>query len=179
MNRVGIEGRGESVWLGWFLCAVLEAFAPLVEQRRSAASPPAWRERAAALAETRSKHLAGMATGICAAFFDNGAAARIARERGSADRFAAAVLGRDLRRRPIRLARAAPWNPRSDCLVERERAGWCACSRRPSIIPSRIPATSWAIRPACAKTAASTRTDRCGWRWRGPGWATAMPRCAC
>jgi cyclic beta-1,2-glucan synthetase len=24
MNRLGLEGRGESVWLGWFLCAVLE-----------------------------------------------------------------------------------------------------------------------------------------------------------
>jgi cyclic beta-1,2-glucan synthetase len=30
MNRVGIEGRGESVWLGWFLHATLKRFAPLV-----------------------------------------------------------------------------------------------------------------------------------------------------
>lgn len=29
MNRVGIEGKGESVWLGWFLYAVLERFAPI------------------------------------------------------------------------------------------------------------------------------------------------------
>jgi cyclic beta-1,2-glucan synthetase len=27
MNRVGIAGRGESVWLGWFLCVTLEHFA--------------------------------------------------------------------------------------------------------------------------------------------------------
>ncbi|MEO8285519.1 MAG: glucoamylase family protein [Chloroflexota bacterium] len=33
MNRVGIEGKGESVWLGWFLYAVLDKFAPLCEQR--------------------------------------------------------------------------------------------------------------------------------------------------
>ena len=32
MNRVGIEGRGESVWLGWFLSTVLTAFAPLCER---------------------------------------------------------------------------------------------------------------------------------------------------
>src|SRR5260370_15077166 len=32
MNRVGIEGKGESVWLGWFLCTVLSGFAPLYEQ---------------------------------------------------------------------------------------------------------------------------------------------------
>jgi cyclic beta-1,2-glucan synthetase len=50
MNRVGIEGRGESTWLGWFLCTVLEAFAKLAEWRerdRPLAAP--WRERAAKL----------------------------------------------------------------------------------------------------------------------------------
>ncbi|MFU8891979.1 MAG: GH36-type glycosyl hydrolase domain-containing protein, partial [Anaerosomatales bacterium] len=31
MNRLGLEGRGESVWLGWFLCAVLEDGARLCE----------------------------------------------------------------------------------------------------------------------------------------------------
>jgi cyclic beta-1,2-glucan synthetase len=30
MNRVGMAGRGESVWLGWFLHATLKRFAPLV-----------------------------------------------------------------------------------------------------------------------------------------------------
>lgn len=33
MNRVGLEGRGESVWLGWFLIVVLNAFAPLCTRR--------------------------------------------------------------------------------------------------------------------------------------------------
>jgi cyclic beta-1,2-glucan synthetase len=33
MNRVGIEGRGESVWLGWFLCAIVADFAPLARAR--------------------------------------------------------------------------------------------------------------------------------------------------
>jgi cyclic beta-1,2-glucan synthetase len=32
MNRVGVAGRGESVWLGWFLCTVLSSFAPLCER---------------------------------------------------------------------------------------------------------------------------------------------------
>ncbi len=31
MNRVGVEGRGESVWLAWFLALTLKRFAPLVE----------------------------------------------------------------------------------------------------------------------------------------------------
>jgi cyclic beta-1,2-glucan synthetase len=33
MNRVGIEGRGESVWLGWFLCQLVADFAPLARER--------------------------------------------------------------------------------------------------------------------------------------------------
>jgi cyclic beta-1,2-glucan synthetase len=33
MNRVGHLGRGESVWLGWFLCHVIEGFAPIAELR--------------------------------------------------------------------------------------------------------------------------------------------------
>ena len=33
MNRVGREGRGESVWMGWFLCAILDAWAPIAEGR--------------------------------------------------------------------------------------------------------------------------------------------------
>jgi cyclic beta-1,2-glucan synthetase len=33
MNRVGVEGRGESVWLGWFLVVVLNESAVLCETR--------------------------------------------------------------------------------------------------------------------------------------------------
>ncbi|MEP7270705.1 MAG: hypothetical protein ABI882_04340, partial [Acidobacteriota bacterium] len=33
MNRVGQLGRGESIWLGWFVCATLEAFAPICTRR--------------------------------------------------------------------------------------------------------------------------------------------------
>jgi cyclic beta-1,2-glucan synthetase len=33
MNRVGHDGRGESVWLGWFLAHVLGTFAPICEER--------------------------------------------------------------------------------------------------------------------------------------------------
>ncbi|MEO5963119.1 MAG: glycosyl transferase family 36 [Thermomonas sp.] len=33
MNRVGEQGKGESVWLGWFLCATIDAFAPVAKTR--------------------------------------------------------------------------------------------------------------------------------------------------
>ena len=34
MNRIGEQGRGESVWLGWFLVVVLNDFAPICERRQ-------------------------------------------------------------------------------------------------------------------------------------------------
>ncbi|MGI9189740.1 MAG: GH36-type glycosyl hydrolase domain-containing protein, partial [Longimicrobiaceae bacterium] len=46
MNRVGIEGRGESVWLAWFLIATLRRFAVLAEARGDAAVARRFRERA-------------------------------------------------------------------------------------------------------------------------------------
>ncbi len=42
MNRVGIEGRGESVWLGWFLCKLVADFAPLARQRGEQARAQRW-----------------------------------------------------------------------------------------------------------------------------------------
>jgi cyclic beta-1,2-glucan synthetase len=33
MNRVGQLGKGESVWLGWFLCTTLAAFSPHCDER--------------------------------------------------------------------------------------------------------------------------------------------------
>jgi cyclic beta-1,2-glucan synthetase len=49
MNRVGAQGRGESVWLGWFLIANLTRFAAFAEARGEAARAATWRRRAGAL----------------------------------------------------------------------------------------------------------------------------------
>ena len=49
MNRVGEHGKGESVWLGWFLHATLTAFAPLAAARGEVARAARWRAHAAAL----------------------------------------------------------------------------------------------------------------------------------
>jgi cyclic beta-1,2-glucan synthetase len=46
MNRVGIEGRGESVWLGWFLCKVVADFAPLARLRNDTARAQRWEDAA-------------------------------------------------------------------------------------------------------------------------------------
>jgi cyclic beta-1,2-glucan synthetase len=52
MSRIGEAGRGESVWLGWFLHAALLAFAPLAEARPEQSNKEraaSWRAHAAAL----------------------------------------------------------------------------------------------------------------------------------
>ena len=47
MNRVGHGGRGESVFLGWFLCTLVEGYAPLAEARGEAVRAARWRAAAA------------------------------------------------------------------------------------------------------------------------------------
>ncbi len=49
MNRVGQAGRGESVWLGWFLYATLERFSRIAETRGDLARATAWRGHMQAL----------------------------------------------------------------------------------------------------------------------------------
>jgi cyclic beta-1,2-glucan synthetase len=53
MNRVGADGKGESVWLGWLLLRTIELFAPLAESRDAASVARAarWRAHAAAMRE--------------------------------------------------------------------------------------------------------------------------------
>lgn len=46
MNRVGIGGKGESVWLGWFLYATLDNFAPYCELMADDEKAAAYRRRA-------------------------------------------------------------------------------------------------------------------------------------
>jgi cyclic beta-1,2-glucan synthetase len=73
MNHVGIEGRGESVWLAWFLGNTLESFAALMEgESEQTIAVAEWRQRAASLAAATERtcwdgdwYLRG--------FFDNGA----------------------------------------------------------------------------------------------------------
>jgi len=47
MNRVGHEGRGESVWLAWFLCRVVADFGPLARERGDIERARRWDEAAA------------------------------------------------------------------------------------------------------------------------------------
>lgn len=51
MNRVGREGRGESVWMAFFLVAVLEAFAPICRKRGDSARARRYEEARAGMIE--------------------------------------------------------------------------------------------------------------------------------
>jgi cyclic beta-1,2-glucan synthetase len=46
MNRVGHEGKGESIWLGWFLHNVLSEFAPFCDSRKEKRRGNKYRSRA-------------------------------------------------------------------------------------------------------------------------------------
>ncbi len=56
MNRVGAGGRGESVWLGWFLVATLRGFADLAGSRADDAVAVEFRKRADAYVVALEKH---------------------------------------------------------------------------------------------------------------------------
>jgi len=71
MNRVGHEGQGESVWLGFFLHEVLSRFAPLAEQYRDEAFAERCISVASELASQIEQH--GWDGGwYRRAYFDNG-----------------------------------------------------------------------------------------------------------
>jgi cyclic beta-1,2-glucan synthetase len=52
MNRVGAGGKGESVWLGWFLCAILPQWATLAQARGERERATAWREHMGVLKQS-------------------------------------------------------------------------------------------------------------------------------
>ena len=71
LNLVGAGGKGESVWLGWFLHATLSAFIELAESRGDRIRTDAWRQHAAALAASLERE-AWDGDWYVRAFFDNG-----------------------------------------------------------------------------------------------------------
>ncbi|MDO9416651.1 GH36-type glycosyl hydrolase domain-containing protein [Pararhizobium sp.] len=51
MNRVGIDGRGTSTWLGWFLAGTLDSFIAIAEARGDSARVKAWQAHLVRLRE--------------------------------------------------------------------------------------------------------------------------------
>jgi cyclic beta-1,2-glucan synthetase len=71
LNLVGTGGKGESVWLGWFLHATLSAFCKLAERRGDRMRVASWQQHASAL--TGSLEQEGWdGAWYLRAFFDDG-----------------------------------------------------------------------------------------------------------
>ena len=70
-NAVGVKGKGESVWLGWFLAHILSRFVDLVEQKKDRYRAGEYREKARGLIEAIEKH-GWDGAWYRRAYFDNG-----------------------------------------------------------------------------------------------------------
>lgn len=71
MNAVGKDGRGESVWLGWFLHTLLERFVPLCASMNDTTRVLTYREAARHIAESIEKN-AWDGSWYKRAFYDDG-----------------------------------------------------------------------------------------------------------
>ncbi len=80
MNHVGARGRGESVWLAWFLCAAMTRFAALCDRRGERPEGDTWRERARLLRE-RTEACAWDGGWYLRAFHDDGSLLGSAKDR--------------------------------------------------------------------------------------------------
>ncbi|MDF2557220.1 MAG: ndvB [Bacillales bacterium] len=56
MSRIGAEGRGESVWLGWFLGGILENFAKVCSMRNDTERAERYREHVQKLKKALNEH---------------------------------------------------------------------------------------------------------------------------
>lgn len=56
MDKVGIGGQGESVWLGWFLYAVLDRFIPICKERNEMERAQRYKEVAKSLKDAIDKN---------------------------------------------------------------------------------------------------------------------------
>jgi cyclic beta-1,2-glucan synthetase len=56
MNRVGVGGKGESVWLAWFLCRAVADFAPLAGAHVDESRVESWRTGVEALRAAVERH---------------------------------------------------------------------------------------------------------------------------
>ena len=123
MNRVGHEGRGESVWLGWFL---LQRAARV---RRTSRSPAAARRARPALSAearrlTTALELAWDGDWYRRAYFDDGTPLGSAQNDECRIDSICAIVGGAVGRGPAARAPSGPWTP---CA-----ATWFAATRRSS-----------------------------------------------
>ena len=157
MNLVGIQGRGESTWLGFFLHSVLTAFAPMCDRRDDRARGDRYRQEAQRLAGALERAWDWRVGTRRGGYYDDGTPLGSAQnDECRIDSVAQswAVLSGAV---PLKFAERAMDGVRSFLMARGDRRRSCCCCIRPSIAPRRIRDTSKAIRPASVRTAVSTR----------------------
>ena len=125
MNRIGVQGKGESIWLGWFLHAALADFAPLADTRKA----PARRRMAQAFGGPRGcagKGRLGWRM-VSSRILRRLYSARLGGEQRMQDRFNRAILERDLSSRRTRPRQAR--NGRRGQVSRSPRGGSCPAVR--------------------------------------------------
>ncbi len=138
MNRVGIQGRGESIWLGWFLVATLTNFAPLAEQMDDAAQAEKWRDQARHIRQALEEH-GWDGEWYRRAYYDDGTPLGSAQnEECRIDAIAQSWGVISGAAQPDRAA-ASHASGQPSSLVRARRSPACCSSRRPSTRPPRDP----------------------------------------
>src|SRR5690606_34138383 len=56
MNLVGVDGKGESVWLGWFLAYTIKQFIPLAQGREDVERAQHWQAHLENLTKSLDEH---------------------------------------------------------------------------------------------------------------------------
>ena len=175
MNRVGREGRGESVWMGFFLVMVLEGFESLCAGRGDQA-------RANRYADHRQKLVGALndtgwdGRGTRRGYYDDGSPlGSVQNQECRIDALAQAwaVLSEVAPPDRADLALAALEGEPGPSRTPASSNSW---RPRLSIRPG-IPATSRVMWRASGRTAASTPTPPAGWSgpWPRPGGGTRRP----
>ena len=178
MNKVGADGKGESVWNGWFCSPPCATFADLADRRGDDARAAWCRERADALRAAAGGTRLGRRAGTGAP--TSTTAPRSARRQNDecqidslAQSWAVISGAADPERARQAMAaveqRLVRPDGRADPALHAARSTGGTSSR----------ATSRATCPAFARTAASTRTPPPGWCWRRRCWARASGQWSC
>ncbi len=159
LNLVGAGGKGESIWLGWFLHATLSAFAKLAESRGEQIRAAAWRQHATALAGSLERE-GWDGDWYLRAFFDDGTP--LGSASSSECRIDSIAQSWAVMSGAANPARAATAMAALDQHLVRRDDGLHLLLTPPFDQASPDPATSRAIRPASGKTAANIRMARSG-----------------
>ena len=167
MNRVGHEGRGESVWLGWFLHAVLASSRRSPRPAASARAPSAGEPTCEALRRALERD-GWDGDWYRRAYFDDGTPLGSAVERRVPHRLDRPVVGRPLGRRRARARGAARWRRSRSTSSGAATASSCSSRRRSTTrdvdpglhqgLPARRPRERRPVHP---------RRDLVGHRLRG------------